>query len=99
MGFSNGVSRNGGLRRDATFLLIGVIDDDESVRDALGSLLRSAGYKCEVFPSAEAFLESGRLTATDCVVLDVQMPGLSGLELHLRLREMRCSVPVIFVTG
>jgi FixJ family two-component response regulator len=99
MAGSSAPSCNGRMNRDATVSIIGVVDDDESVRDALGSLLRSAGYKCEVFPSAEAFLESGRLTATDCVVLDVQMPGLSGLELHLRLREMRCSVPVIFVTG
>jgi FixJ family two-component response regulator len=99
MGFSNAVSRNGGVRRDATVSLIGVIDDDESVRDALGSLLRSAGYKCEVFPSAEAFLESGRIAVTECVVLDIQMPGLNGFELHLKLRQMRCSLPVIFVTG
>jgi FixJ family two-component response regulator len=79
--------------------LIGVVDDDESIRDALSSLLRSAGYKCALFPSAEAFLESGRLSETDCMLLDIQMPGLTGLELQLQLREMKCSIPVIFVTA
>lgn len=78
--------------------LIGVVDDDESVRDALSSLMRSAGYKCKVFPSAEAFLASGP-PKTDCLVLDVRMPGLSGLDLYARLREMNVTVPVIFVTG
>jgi FixJ family two-component response regulator len=78
---------------------IGVVDDDESIRDALSSLLRSAGYECDLFPSAEAFLESGSLGDTDCMVLDVRMPGLSGLDLQLKLHEMNPPVPVIFVTG
>jgi len=88
-----------GKARPATVSVIGVVDDDESVRDALSSLIRSAGYQCAVFPSAEAFLESGDLSNTHCTVLDIRMPGLSGLELQLRLREMRCSIPIIFVTG
>ena len=79
--------------------LICVVDDDESVREALGSLIRSVGYKCAVFPSAEAFLGSDCLVETDCMVLDVQLPGLSGLERQLRLRELNCPVPTIFVTG
>ena len=79
--------------------IIGVVDDDESVRDALSSLIRSAGYRCELFPSAEAFLESDRMGQTDCMLLDVQMPGLSGIELQARLRKMNCPVPVIFVTA
>ena len=79
--------------------IIGVVDDDESVRDALSSLIRSAGYRCELFPSAEAFLESNRMGQTDCMLLDVQMPGLSGIELQARLRKMNCPVPVIFVTA
>jgi FixJ family two-component response regulator len=78
---------------------VGVVDDDESIRVALSSLLRSAGYKCALFASAEAFLESGRLEETDCMVVDVRMPGLSGLGLQLKLREMNCPIPVIFVTG
>src|ERR1700722_13158413 len=79
--------------------IIGVVDDDESVRDALSSLIRSAGYRCELFPSAEAFLESNGVGQTDCMLLDVQMPGLSGIELQARLRRMNCPVPVIFVTA
>jgi len=79
--------------------LISIVDDDEGVRDALNSLIRSAGYKCAVFPSAEAFLGSGRLGETDCMVLDIRMPGLTGLELQLRLQEMKCAIPIIFVTG
>jgi FixJ family two-component response regulator len=78
---------------------VGVVDDDESIRDALSSLLRSAGYKCALFASAEAFLESGRLGETDCMVVDFRMPGLSGLDLQLKLREINCTIPVIFVTG
>jgi FixJ family two-component response regulator len=85
--------------REKVVSLIGVVDDDESIRDALSSLLRSAGYKCALFPSAEAFLESGRFGETDCMVLDVRMPGLSGLDLQVKLREMNCPIPVIFVTG
>jgi FixJ family two-component response regulator len=79
--------------------LIGVVDDDESVRDALSSLIRSAGYRCIVFPSAEAFLDSPDMHNTNCTVLDNRMPGLSGLELQLRLREMNYPVPIIFVTA
>jgi FixJ family two-component response regulator len=92
-------SGNGRVSRQATVSLIGVVDDDESVRDALSSLIRSAGYRCAVFPSAEAFLDSGQLDETDCALLDVRMPGLSGLQLQARLREIRSSLPVIFVTA
>jgi FixJ family two-component response regulator len=94
---ANFLSRKG--NREKVVSLIGVVDDDESIRDALSSLLRSAGYKCALFPSAEAFIESGSLRETDCMLLDIQMPGLNGLELQLKLREMKSSIPVIFVTG
>src|SRR5258705_14001125 len=86
-------------RSDPTISLIGVVDDDESVRDALSSLLRSAGYKCAVFPSAEVFLDSGCLCETDCIVLDVQMPGMSGPELQRKLRDTNGWRPIIFITG
>ena len=99
MGDVRGNYSNGRGTREKVVSLIGVVDDDESVRDALSSLLRSAGYKCDLFPSAEAFLESGRLGETDCMVLDIQMPGLNGLDLHRKLRKMNSSIPVIFVTG
>ena len=86
-------------RSKATVSLIGVVDDDEAVRDSLSMLLQSAGYKCAVFPSAEAFLASGSLEQTDCMVLDVRMPGMSGPELQSKIRESNRTVPVIFVTA
>lgn len=96
----NSAAPPGAWREPApTVSLIGVVDDDESVRDALSSLIRSAGYRCIVFPSAEAFLDSPDMYNTDCTVLDNRMPGLSGLELQLRLREMNYPVPIIFVTA
>jgi FixJ family two-component response regulator len=79
--------------------VIGVVDDVGSVRDALSRLIRSAGYQCVLFPSAEAFLDSDYMRSTDCTVLDNRMPGVSGLELQLRLRQMNCPVPLIFVTA
>jgi FixJ family two-component response regulator len=78
---------------------IGVVDDDPSVRDSIGSLLRSAGYRAAVFESAEAFLHSNGVGQAACLILDMVMPGLSGLELQQRLSEMRCLIPVIFVTA
>src|ERR1700675_4946233 len=99
MSHPNASVPDGKAKPPATVSLIGVVDDDESVRDALSSLIRSAGYRCAVFPSAEAFLDSGQLGETDCALLDVRMPGLSGLQLQARLREIRSSLPVIFVTA
>jgi len=82
-----------------TFSLIGIVDDDESVRDSLSSLMRSVGYKTAIFSSSEAFLDSGRLSEPDCLVLDVRMPGLSGLDLQSELHDMKCLAPIIFVTA
>jgi FixJ family two-component response regulator len=79
--------------------LVGVVDDDESGRAALSSLIRSAGYMCAVFPSAEAFLAAGAFAGPHCIILDVHMPGLSGLELQARLRQMCWPIPVIFITA
>jgi FixJ family two-component response regulator len=93
------ISRNNGMNHKAIISLIGIVDDDESVRDALSSLLRSVGYECEPFSSAEAFLEWGRFAATNCILLDIRMPGMSGLDLHLKLLDMNCQAPVIFVTA
>jgi FixJ family two-component response regulator len=79
--------------------LIGIVDDDESVRDSISSLIRSAGYRSMVFASAEAFLNSDRIHETACLVLDIRMPGLSGLDLQRRLSDVRCPIPIIFVTA
>ena len=78
---------------------ISVVDDDESVRNATEELLRSIGYEVKTFASAELFLESGALRETECLVLDIQMPGIDGLELQRRLNEARSRVPIIFITA
>lgn len=76
-----------------------VIDDDQAVRDSLGLLLRSMGQKARLFDSAQAFLDDYDPGMAGCIVLDIRMPGMSGLELQQKLRGMHCTVPVIFVTG
>ena len=79
--------------------IVFVVDDDLSARDALESLIRSAGLKVEVFDSAEEFLSHGRTDGPSCLVLDVRMPGLSGLELQQRLKNLKREIPIIFITG
>jgi FixJ family two-component response regulator len=79
--------------------MISIVDDDESVRDATKSLLRSSGYTAQSFGSAEEFLESAQLAETDCLVTDVQMPGLSGVELQDRLLSDGHDVPTIFISA
>jgi FixJ family two-component response regulator len=79
--------------------VISIVDDDEAVRLALRSLVRSLGYVSNVFASAEEFLESSHLHETSCLISDVQMPGMNGIELQSRLKRLECSAPVIFVTA
>lgn len=79
--------------------MIAIIDDDESVRVATESLVRSFGFKTSVFASAEAFLASSRIQETRCVITDVQMPTMSGLELFDVLRTRGAAPPVIFITS
>jgi FixJ family two-component response regulator len=76
-----------------------VVDDDPSVRRGLERLLRSAGYRAETFASAREFLQRGDPNAGGCLVLDVRMPGQSGLELYDVLATAGHSIPVIFITG
>ena len=76
-----------------------LVDDDEAVRDSLGLLLRSVGLECELYASALEFLEAYDPRRHSCLVADIRMPGLSGLELQQRLNEQRADVPVIFITG
>jgi FixJ family two-component response regulator len=78
---------------------ISIVDDDESIRRATSALLRSVGYQVETFASAELFLESDALRETDCLVLDVRMPGIDGLELQRRLNAAQSHIPIIFVTA
>ena len=79
--------------------VISIVDDDEAVRLALRSLVRSLGYVSNVFASAEEFLESSYLNETSCLISDVQMPGMNGIELQSRLKRLDCGTPVIFVTA
>jgi len=76
-----------------------VVDDDPGVRDAIRLLLRSVGLRAEVFSSAIAFLESYDAEAPGCIVLDLRMPGMSGIELQDRLIELGSNLPIIFVTA
>lgn len=76
-----------------------VIDDDDSVRKGLGRMLRFAGFQTELFASAEDFLAHDRAAGAGCLVLDVEMPGRSGLELQRLLNEGHIPLPVIFITG
>ncbi|HKV80598.1 MAG TPA: response regulator [Candidatus Sulfotelmatobacter sp.] len=79
--------------------LVSVVDDDESVRESLPDLLREFGFDARTFSSAEEFLSSGRLGQTKCLILDVAMPGLNGLDLQQELRRRRESIPIIFITA
>jgi FixJ family two-component response regulator len=79
--------------------LISVVDDDTSVRESLQCLIRSFGFVVEAFASAEEFLNSDHLPNTRCLILDMRMPGMNGLELQRRLAASHCEVPVIFITA
>ena len=76
-----------------------IVDDDPSVRDSLGLLLRSMGQKARLFESAQAFLDNYASSMAGCIVLDIRMPGMSGMELQQKLKAQDCTMPVIFVTG
>ena len=79
--------------------LIAIVDDDESVRDALKSLIDSVGFHAEVFASGEAFLNSPYPSQTDCLIADVRMPGMSGLELQERLTTANSPIPIVFISA
>jgi FixJ family two-component response regulator len=80
-------------------LMISIVDDDESVRDATASLMRSAGYKPKAFRGAHDFLTSGHVGETDFLIADVQMPGMSGIELHGSLVSSGKRIPTILITA
>jgi len=79
--------------------IVFVVDDDESVREALASLVRSTGLRVEVFASAPAFLARPPVDAPSCLVLDVRLQGASGLDLQRRLAELNAQIPIVFITG
>ena len=79
--------------------LVSVVDDDVSVRKSLDRLIRSARLEVRVFASAEEFLNSDHPCKGDCLIFDVRLPGMSGIELHRHLLASKCEVPVIFITA
>ena len=79
--------------------IIAIVDDDEPLREALGSVLKAAGFPIDTFPSGEDFLDSPQRGSTRCLILDVRLPGMSGIELQRRLLEVHSSMPIIFVTA
>jgi FixJ family two-component response regulator len=80
-------------------LVIAVVDDDEMVRTGLERLLRTSGYPVSAFASAEEFLASGRLQECHCLIADIRMPGMSGLDLQSRLNDDGHAIPIIFITA
>jgi FixJ family two-component response regulator len=82
-----------------TIPMISIVDDDALVREGIGDLVKSLGYGALTFVSAEEFLRSGQVTETACVIADLQMPGLNGLDLQNQLLEAQYDTPIIFVTA
>ena len=79
--------------------LLSIVDDDESIRDSLPDLIRELGFAARAFSSAEEFLLSGSVDGSNCLILDISMPGMSGPELHQDLKRRGQEIPVIFITG
>lgn len=79
--------------------VISVVDDDRSVRESTSALIRSLGYRTATFESAQAFLESADRDRTSYLIADVQMPGMTGIELYRRLIDEGFNIPVVFITG
>jgi FixJ family two-component response regulator len=79
--------------------LVAIVDDDDSMRDALQGLLKAVGLPAQAFASAEEFLKSGQHRQTACLITDIRMPGMSGLELQAQLNAEHCRIPTIFITA
>jgi FixJ family two-component response regulator len=79
--------------------LISIVDDDDALRNSLDDLIRSIGFRTQGFPSAEAFLSSNQACDTACLILDVRMPGMNGLELQRKMVAANWQIPIIFITS
>ena len=79
--------------------LISIVDDDDSLRNSLNNLIRSVGFRAQGFSSAEAFLNSNQLHDTACLIVDVRMPGISGLDLQRRMVAANSRIPIVFITS
>ena len=86
------------MLRGQTSNLIAIIDDDESICDSLLDIFQSAGLMARCFGSAEEFLRYDLHSEIGCLIAEIQMPGISGLELQARLRDEQCDIPIIFIT-
>jgi len=84
---------------EANTKLIAVVDDDELLRTALQRLLKSSGFAVRSFGSAEDLLKSGQLADIACLIADIRMPGMSGLDLQAKLNAESCAIPIIFITA
>jgi FixJ family two-component response regulator len=87
------------MRGDQTSKMIAIIDDNESMQDSLSDLIESGGFEAQCFGSAKAFLESNSHCRAACLIVDIRMPNMSGLELQARLKREECNVPIIFITA
>jgi FixJ family two-component response regulator len=79
--------------------MVAIVDDDDLMRSALQGLLKSVGLPAQAFASAEEFLNSGQQNEVGCLVADIRMPGMSGLELQAKLNADQCRIPTIFITA
>ncbi len=79
--------------------MVAIVDDDDSMRSALQGLLKAVGLPAQAFASGEEFLKSGQRQNTACLIADIRMPGMSGLELQAQLNADRCRIPIIFITA
>lgn len=79
--------------------LVAIVDDDDLMRTALQGLMKAVGWPAQAFASAEEFLKSGQQSETACLIADIRMPGMSGLELQARLNAEHCRIPTIFITA
>jgi len=84
---------------NTTSQLVTVVDDDESVRESLPDLIREFGFSVNSFASAEEFLRSDSLHSTDCLILDIKMPGMSGPDLQIELQRRQRQIPIVFITA
>jgi FixJ family two-component response regulator len=87
------------MRNQGKPTIVAIIDDDDLMRSALQGLLKEAGLPARAFASAEEFLQSGQQHQTACLITDIRMPGMSGLDLQARLNADRCRIPTIFITA
>jgi len=87
------------MARDRAPKTVAVVEDDESYRLAIQRLLKSAGFSVQTFACAEDFLDSGRQRETGCLIADIRMPGMAGLDLQAKLNADHCPIPIIFITA